>query len=64
MSKYTEAADKKKDKAMVKKAGLDKKEKAEFAKKDKKHKKPKSLEDDRAMDKDIISKIKKKRKKK
>lgn len=67
MAKYTEKADEKKDKSMLKKAGLSKKEKAEFEKKDTAHgkkKKPKTLEEDRAIDAKIISSIKAKRKKK
>jgi hypothetical protein len=62
MTKYTEKADKKKDAKMTK--GLTPKEKAAFEKADKKHKKPKSLEDDASMDRKIIKGIKSKRKKK
>jgi hypothetical protein len=60
MAKYTEKADKKKDAKMTK--NLSPKEKAMFEKADKKHKKPKSLEDDATMDKKIIKKIVSKRK--
>lgn len=62
MTKYTEAADKKKDAKMTK--GLSPKEKAAFEKSDNKHRKPKSLEDDAAIDRKIIKGIKAKRKKK
>lgn len=61
MAKYTEAADKKKDAKMTK--DLSKKEKSTFEKMDKKHRKPKSLEDDAAQDRKIIKKIKAQRKK-
>jgi hypothetical protein len=61
MTKYTEAADKKKDAKMTK--GLSKKEKSMFEKMDKKHRKPKSLEDDAAQDRKIIKKVKAQRKK-
>jgi hypothetical protein len=61
MSKYTKASDKKQDAKTTK--GLSPKEKAMFEKADKKHRKPKSQEDDKAMDVKIVSKIKAKRKK-
>jgi hypothetical protein len=57
--KYTEAKDKKKDAKMLKKAGFGKDEKAKFEKADKKHKKPKTMAEDRKMDSKIIKKIKK-----
>ena len=57
--KYTESKDKKKDAKMLKKAGFDKDEKAKFEKADKKHKKPKTMAEDRNMDSKIIKKIKK-----
>jgi hypothetical protein len=57
--KYTEAKDMKKDAKMLKKAGFDKDEKAKFEKADKKHKKPKTMAEDRKMDSKIIKKIKK-----
>jgi hypothetical protein len=57
--KYTESKDKKKDAKMLKKAGFDKDEKAKFEKADKKHKKPKTMAEDRKMDSKIIKKIKK-----
>ena len=59
--KYTEKSDKKQDAKTTK--GLDPKEKAMFKKMDKKHRKPKSQEDDTKMDKAIVKKIKSKRKK-
>jgi hypothetical protein len=43
--------------------GLSKKEKSMFEKMDKKHRKPKSLEDDAAQDRKIIKKVKAQRKK-
>lgn len=58
MTKYTESADKKKDAKLTK--DLSPKEKAMFKKADKKHRKPKSLEDDESIDKGIIERIKKK----
>jgi hypothetical protein len=60
--KYTEAKDKKKDAAMVKKAGFDKDEKAKFEKADKAHgkkKKPKTMAEDKKIDAKIIKKVKK-----
>jgi len=60
--KYTEAKDKKKDAKMLKKAGFDKDEKAEFEKADKAHgkkKKPKTMAEDKKKDAKIIKKIKK-----
>lgn len=59
MSKYTEKSDKAQDAKTTK--GLSPKEKAEFKKMDKKHRKPKSQEDDAKMDKKIVAKIKKKK---
>ena len=58
MAKYTEKSDKKQDAKTTK--GLDKEEMTAFKKADKKHKKPKSQEDDTKVDKKIIKKIKKK----
>jgi hypothetical protein len=58
MSKYTEKSDKKQDAKDTK--GMSPKEMAAFKKADKKHRKPKSQEDDAKMDKKIIKKIKKK----
>lgn len=66
MAKYTKEADEKKDKAMMNKAGLDKEQKKDFEKKDTAHgkkKEPKTLEEDKAIDKKIIKDIKKKKKK-
>lgn len=60
--KYTESKDKKKDAAMLKKAGFDKDEKAKFEKMDKAHgkkKKPKTMQEDKKIDAKIIKKIKK-----
>jgi hypothetical protein len=60
--KYTESKDKKKDSAMMKKAGLDKDEKAKFEKADKAHgkkKKPKTMAEDKKIDAKIIKKVKK-----
>jgi hypothetical protein len=57
--KYMESKDKKKDANMLKKAGFDKDKKAKFEKADKKHKKPKTMAEDRKMDAKIIKKIKK-----
>lgn len=60
--KYTESKDKKKDAAMLKKAGFDKDEKAKFEKADKTHgkkKKPKTMQEDKKIDAKIIKKIKK-----
>lgn len=60
--KYTEAKDKKKDAKMLKKAGFDKDEKAQFEKADKAHakkKKPKTMAEDKKIDAKIIKKIKK-----
>jgi hypothetical protein len=59
--KYTESKDKKKDAAMTK--GLTPAEKKKFEAEDKKHAKPKTMKDDAAKDKKIISKIKAERKK-
>jgi hypothetical protein len=56
--KYNKANDAKQDAKTTK--GLDKEQKAMFEKMDKKHRKPKSQEDDRKMDKAIVKKIKKK----
>ena len=58
MSKYTEAKDKKKDAKMTK--GMTPAQKAKFEKADKKHKKPKTMAEDRKIDAKIIKKIKKK----
>jgi hypothetical protein len=55
--KYTEAKDKKKDAKMTK--GLTPAEKREFEKKDKAHKKPKTMQEDKKMDAKIIKGIKK-----
>jgi hypothetical protein len=60
--KYTESKDKKKDAKMVKKAGLDKDEKAKFEKADAAHgkkKKPKTMAEDKKIDAKIIKKVKK-----
>jgi hypothetical protein len=56
--KYTEAKDKKQDAKTTK--GLDKDQKKKFVAMDKKHKKPKSQEEDTKLDKKIVKKIKKK----
>lgn len=56
--KYTEAKDKKKDAKMTK--GMTPAQKAKFEKADKKHKKPKTMSEDRKMDAKIIKDIKKK----
>lgn len=60
--KYTEAKDKKKDAAMLKKAGLtEKDEKKAFKKADDAHaakKKPKTMAEDKAKDAAIIKKLK------
>lgn len=64
--KYTESKDKKKDAAMLKKAGLDKDEREEFEKKDKAHgkkKKPKTMAEDKKIDAKIIKGLKAKEKK-
>lgn len=64
--KYTESKDKKKDAAMLKKAGLDKDERKEFEKKDKAHaakKKPKTMAEDKKIDAKIIKGLKSKEKK-
>lgn len=53
---YTESKDKKKDAAMTK--GMSAAEKKKFEAMDKKHAKPKTMKDDAAKDKKIISKIK------
>ena len=60
--KYLESKDKKKDAKMMKKAGLDKDEKAKFEKADKAHakkKKPATMAEDKKIDAKIIGKIKK-----
>jgi hypothetical protein len=59
--KYTESKDKKKDAAMTK--SLTPAEKKKFEAMDKAHAKPKTMKDDAAKDKKIISKIKAERKK-
>ena len=59
--KYTKSADEKKDAYLLKKAGLDKEQKEKFEKMDKAHgakKKPKTLQEDKKIDKGIIKKIK------
>ena len=59
--KYTKSADEKKDSYLLKKAGLDKEQKEKFEKMDKAHgakKKPKTLQEDKKIDKGIIKKIK------
>lgn len=59
--KYTEKKDKVKDAAMLRKAGLDKDEKAKFEKMDKAHAakgKPKTMQQDKKIDSKIIKKIK------
>jgi hypothetical protein len=58
--KYTESKDKKKDAKMTK--GLTPAEKKEFEKKDKAHKKPKTMAEDKQKDAKIIKGIKSKRK--
>jgi hypothetical protein len=61
--KYTEAKDKKKDAAMLKKAAFGKEDKKAFEKADKAHgkkKKPKTMAEDKKIDAKIIKKIKKK----
>jgi hypothetical protein len=58
---YKKAADEKKDAYLMKKAGLDKEQKEKFEKMDKAHgakKKPKTLQEDKKIDKGIIKKIK------
>lgn len=62
MAKYTEKSDKKQDAKLMK--GMTPKQKADFKKADEKHKKPKSQEEDTAMDKKIAKKVKAKDKKK
>ena len=57
MAKYTEAKDKAKDAKMTK--GLTPKQKAAFKKLDDKHKKVKTMAQDRAIDKKLIAKAKK-----
>jgi hypothetical protein len=57
---YTDAKDKKKDAEMTK--GMSPKEKAEFKKKDKAHKKPKTMAEDKKKDAKIIKDIKAKKK--
>jgi hypothetical protein len=59
--KYTEAKDKKKDADMTK--GMSASQKKKFEAMDKKHAKPKTMKDDAASDKKIISKIKSDKKK-
>jgi hypothetical protein len=59
--KYTEDKDKKKDAAMTKAANLSKSEKAKFDKMDDKHKKPKTMGQDKKEDAKIINKIKSQR---
>jgi hypothetical protein len=54
--KYTKDSDKKQDAKTTK--GLDKEQKAMFEKMDKKHRKPKSQEDDRKMDVGNVVKLK------
>ena len=56
MSKYTKKSDKKQDAKDTK--GMSPKQKAAFHKADKKHRKPKSQEDDRKMDVANVKKIK------
>lgn len=59
--KYTKTADEKKDRYLLKKAGLDKEQKEKFEKMDKAHgakKKPSTLQEDKKIDKGIIKKIK------
>lgn len=59
--KYTESKDKKKDAAMLRKAGLDKEQRKEFEKKDKAHgakAKPKTMQQDKKIDAKIIKGIK------
>jgi hypothetical protein len=58
--KYTEAKDEKKDAKMTK--GMTPKQKAEFEKKDKAHKKPKTMKEDQKKDAKIIKDIKAKSK--
>lgn len=63
--KYTKSKDEKMDARLTKKAGLDKEQKEEFEAKDKAHgkkKKPKTIEEDKKVDKKIIKGIKKKEK--
>ena len=57
MAKYTEKADKAKDAKMTKNLTL--KQKAAFKKLDDKHKKVKTMAQDRAIDKKLIAKAKK-----
>ena len=57
MAKYTEVKDKAKDAKMTK--GLTPKQKAAFKKLDDKHKKVKTMAQDRAIDKKLIAKAKK-----
>jgi hypothetical protein len=59
--KYTEAKDKKKDAAMLRKAGLDKEDRKKFEAADKKHgakKKPSTMKEDKKIDAKIIKSIK------
>jgi hypothetical protein len=58
--KYTEEKDQKKDAKMTK--GMTPKQKAEFEKKDKAHKKPKTMKEDQKKDAKIIKDIKAKSK--
>jgi len=60
--KYTKASDKKQDAEVMK--NMTPKQMLEFKKKDKKHRKPKSQEDDAKMDVGIAEKIMSKKKKK
>jgi hypothetical protein len=60
--KYTKASDKKQDAEVMK--NMTPKQMLEFKKKDKKHRKPKSQEDDSKMDVGIAEKIMSKKKKK
>ena len=60
MSKYTEKSDKAQDAKVMK--NMTPAQMIEFKKKDKKHRKPKSQEDDARMDKAIARKIKAKKK--
>jgi hypothetical protein len=58
---YKKTSDEKKDAYLMKKAGLDKEEREKFEKMDKAHgakKKPKTLQEDKKIDKGIIKKIK------
>ena len=61
MSKYSKSSDEKQDAKVM--AHMTPAQMIEFKKKDKKHRKPKSQEDDTKMDIGIAEKIKKKKKK-